>query len=254
MNERTITNYVARISPWLAPFPTAFLVWRATQVHLDWPWYVALIAAVVLEALGLSAINTVLEFRVHNKGLKAGDKRTAPFALAVGVVAVYLTAAVGLTVLLDTATWLAVYAPIIFPLLGVSGMTIIAIRADQERRREEMVLSLSPPYSKKQHKLERARMLAEMDAPVVTPPVPKPTKADKPDMPAVAIAEEVLPELPRTATMADWRGIIANRQSGDVQVGVDGVKVLLQRAGLAAPSQRTLYNWAKMTRNDKDAI
>jgi len=69
--------------------------------------------------------------------------------------------------------------------------------------------------------------------------------------PLTAIAEDV--QL-RIATMQDWRAIIADRQEGDVQVGVDGVKILLMRAGLAAPSERTLYNWARMTRNDKGGV
>lgn len=66
----------------------------------------------------------------------------------------------------------------------------------------------------------------------------------------VILAEDTCP---RTATMQDWRAIIARREPDDVQIGIDGVKMLLKDAGLAMPSERTLYNWARMTRNgDKE--
>jgi hypothetical protein len=51
--ENNVIDLVAKIAPWFAPIPTAFLVGRATVVHLEWPPAIGFLAAVVIESLGL---------------------------------------------------------------------------------------------------------------------------------------------------------------------------------------------------------
>ncbi len=131
--ETKLTNGVARLSPWLAPIPTAYLVGRATLLHLAWPWPIAAVAAVIIECLGLAAVNTALELREYNASKRKSDP-TAPFALGAVLVGVYVVVATGLTVALDIFPALAVYSPAIFPLLSLAGVTIIALRSDHGRR------------------------------------------------------------------------------------------------------------------------
>lgn len=162
LTERLLTDTVARTSPWLAPLPTAFLTYQRTGEYLHWPWPIAIVTGLVVEGVGLSAINTALDFREHNRGLKDGDKRRAPFLLAIGVALVYFASVIGLTVILDTVPKAARLAPLVFPVLSACGALIIAMRREQGQRVEEMILSLAPPYNRKAHKLRRAELLAEM--------------------------------------------------------------------------------------------
>ena len=131
--ETFVTDMVAILSPYCAPLPTAYLVGRATVEYLAWPVWVAFIAALVVESLGLASVATALELREYNQERRKSDP-VAPFTLAAALVGIYLVVAVGLTVALDIAPVLAVYAPAIFPLLSLCGVTVLALRGDQRRR------------------------------------------------------------------------------------------------------------------------
>jgi hypothetical protein len=56
--ESVLTNAVAKTAPWAVPIPTAYLVGRATVDHLHWPVWVGVVAAVVVESLGLATTAT----------------------------------------------------------------------------------------------------------------------------------------------------------------------------------------------------
>jgi hypothetical protein len=133
--ESLATDTVAKIAPWAAPIPTAYLVGRATIIHLQWPWWVGIVTAVTIESLGLTTTATALELREYNRSKRKSDP-PAPFALAVGLVAVYLMVAIGLTVALDIVPALVDYTPALFPALSLTGVTILALRSDHRRRIE----------------------------------------------------------------------------------------------------------------------
>lgn len=131
--EEVLTDLIAGLAPWLTPVPTAYLVGRATIAYLRWPLPIALVAAVIIEALGLAAVNTALTLREYNAQRRKTDPR-APFAVAAALVGVYLAVAVLLTVALDIVPDLARWAPAVFPLLSLAGVTVLALRSDQRRR------------------------------------------------------------------------------------------------------------------------
>lgn len=139
--ELAAITTVARLAPWLAPIPTAWLVYDRTQRHLHWPWPVALTAAITLECLGLAILATTLQLYTYNRDRRKIDP-AAPLLLPVALVGLYLIAAELLTVLLDVVpklasgapTTLADWAPAIFPLLSVAAMALLATRADHQRR------------------------------------------------------------------------------------------------------------------------
>lgn len=131
--EATLTDLIAGLAPWLTPVPTAYLVGRATIAYLRWPLPIAIVAAVIIEALGLAAVNTALTLREYNAQRRKTDPR-APFAVAAALVGVYLAVAVLLTVALDIVPDLARWAPAVFPLLSLAGVTVLALRSDHRRR------------------------------------------------------------------------------------------------------------------------
>jgi hypothetical protein len=157
--ETAATDVVARVVPWASPLPTAYLTMRATVQHLDWPLAVGAISGVVIEGLGLASVSTALELREYNvtrrrypDGWTEEQKRKsrmkvdprAPFELAAGLIGVYLVSVTALTVALDTLPQLATYAPLIFPVMSVAGVTVLALRADHRRRLEAIAQRGTP--------------------------------------------------------------------------------------------------------------
>ena len=131
--ENVAVDLVAKLAPWCAPLPTAYLVGRATVTHLHWPAWVGLVAAVIVESLGLATTATALVLRDYNASKRKSDPQ-APYTLALALVSVYFVVATGLTVILDIVPGLAVYAPAIFPTLSLTGVTVLALRSDHKRR------------------------------------------------------------------------------------------------------------------------
>jgi len=131
--ERTLTDGVSRVVPWLTPLPTAFLTGRATVNHLHWPDVLGVVVGLIVEGFGLGAVNTALELYNYNRSRRKSDP-PAPLWIALIVLAVYFVAVTGLTVLLDTLPNLSVYAPLLFPTLSIAAVTLLAVRADQRRR------------------------------------------------------------------------------------------------------------------------
>jgi hypothetical protein len=131
--EKQIVKLVAKLAPWLAPFPSAFFVARSAMVHLALPLPVAVVVAAILEFLGLATVHTALWAHDWNAQKRKTDP-SAPTALAVALGVVYLVATLGLVVFLEVWPVLATYAPALFPVLAVVGALNLAMIAQQERR------------------------------------------------------------------------------------------------------------------------
>jgi len=58
--EKNAIKIVAKIAPWLAPFPSAYFVARSAIVHLNLPLPVAMVVAAIIETLGLATVHTAL--------------------------------------------------------------------------------------------------------------------------------------------------------------------------------------------------
>ncbi len=139
--ESVLVDLVAILAPWLAPVPSAYLVYRAAIEVLEWYPAVALAAAIAIEAIGVTSVVNALRlwdwnsFRSKARGEK-GDRR-APFGLAAVVCGIYVVVTIGLTVLMDVIPTLAYVAPGIFPLLALVGGLNIALRNGQKQREAE---------------------------------------------------------------------------------------------------------------------
>lgn len=131
--EKNTIRTVAKLSPWLAPLPSAYFVARSAIVHLALPLPMAVVVAAIIETLGLATVHTALwayEWNAHKRRADPG----APLALAVALGVVYVVTTIGLVVFLEVWPSLAVYAPAIFPALAVVGALNLAMIARQEQR------------------------------------------------------------------------------------------------------------------------
>jgi hypothetical protein len=131
--ENNVIDLVAKIAPWLAPIPTAYLVGRATVEHLEWPPAIGFLAGVVIESLGLVSCATALDLYQFNQNRRKNDP-PAPFGLAVIMILIYFLVAVFLTIVLDIQPDWSLVAPAIFPLLSLVGVTEIALRKNYQDR------------------------------------------------------------------------------------------------------------------------
>ena len=135
--ENIAVDLVAKIAPWCAPIPTAYLVGRATVTHLNWPVPVGILAAAVIESLGLVTCATALDLYQFNQTRRKSDP-PAPFALSITLVVLYFVVAVVLTVVLDILPTWSIVAPAIFPALSLTGVTVIALRKDHQHRIQQI--------------------------------------------------------------------------------------------------------------------
>jgi len=175
--ETFLVRQVARTAPWLAPFPTAYVVYRSTMEHLDWPNPVAIAAGLVIEGLGLSTAFLAVTFRAYNQ-TKWKKHPKAPTVLATALVGVYLTVVIVLTVVLDLEAgesgW-ATFAVGIFPFLSLCGMTVVALQNDHEQRIAAAAKDKAKRKPRKKPTTEpalsqREVTLAESPATELTPP------------------------------------------------------------------------------------
>lgn len=168
-SESIIINIISKVSPWAAPFPTAYLVYDRTMLHLGWPSIVSLIAAVTIEALGLATTSTTLRLYHYNKVRKKIPPDWEPTILASGrksryrgridppaptwiptlLTALYVITAEGLTVALDIATkWGSItaadLAPAVFPFISLAGMALLAVQDDHSQRLGEIAEATKP--------------------------------------------------------------------------------------------------------------
>jgi hypothetical protein len=131
--ERNLVKLVAKLAPWLAPFPSAYFVARSGMAHLALPLPVAIVVAAIIETLGLSAVHSALWLADWNATKRKADP-TAPVVVTIALGAVYLLATLGLVVFLEVWPGLATYAPALFPALAVVGGVNLALISQQERR------------------------------------------------------------------------------------------------------------------------
>ena len=182
--ERQTVKLVAKLSPWLAPFPSAYFVARSAMAHLVLPLPVAVVVAAIIETLGLATVHTVLWLSDYNAHKRKTDP-SAPTWIAVALGAVYLVATLGLVVFLEVWPWLATYAPAIFPALAVVGAVNLALIAQQERR-EVAIAEQKQEASEKR----RARRLSKKVSKTTVQDASKTTVQEPSKVPVQVVPED----------------------------------------------------------------
>jgi hypothetical protein len=131
--EDAVVDLVSRWIPWLAPVPTAYMIGAAAVRNMGLPVPVAVVAAVVIEALGFASVYLAVTFLEYNATRKSGYPQ-APLVLALLIVVIYFCAVVMLTIVLDQRPDLMHWAYILFILLSFSGASVRALQNDHRRR------------------------------------------------------------------------------------------------------------------------
>lgn len=160
------TDFVEVISgfaPWLAPIPSAALVYKATQHLLHFSPIVSWISALIIETLGLTSIHTALLLWNYNQNRRKTDE-PAPVLIALGMVTFYLVCTVGLTFILETFPMYANLGVIFFPFLGVMGGVNLALRSDLNRRVRLIAAEKAERKEKRQEASKANRQNQSLDS------------------------------------------------------------------------------------------
>lgn len=163
VSEEGIIDLVSKLSPWLAPLPSAWFVHDATVRHLAAGNGLAWVIAVVIETLGLTTTHTALGMHTWNQAHSNQPDKQAPFGLAVILAAVYVAATLSLISVLEVAPNLQHYAPAMFPILAVVGAVNLALRSHHNGRirSERAVVADDKQRQRQIEDEERAQKLEE---------------------------------------------------------------------------------------------
>lgn len=163
IHEEGIIDFVSKLSPWIAPLPSAWFVHDATVRHLAAGSGLAWIIAIVIETLGLTTTHTALGMHAWNKTHANQPEKQAPFGLAVVLAIVYVIATLLLISVLEVKPEWQHYAPAMFPLLAVVGAVNLALRSHHNNRiREERnVINDEKQRQREIEDEERAQKLEE---------------------------------------------------------------------------------------------
>ena len=151
--EQVIIDTISAITPWLAPIIPASMTYHNMIGRLGFSEPIAFIGALAVEFLGLSAINTSVEFWRYNedkkyrqslriqattKKAKRGKRKFqgAPlfFAILTGLFYISIVLIVNAILDIGTADVVHIIAKALLSLLSVVAGVIIALRASHSRR------------------------------------------------------------------------------------------------------------------------
>lgn len=100
--EGSLVNFLTAFSPWLAPLAPAFMTFEHMQKFLNFPLFICIALALLVEILGFSTVSTALDFWFHNRKEKAGIKK-APLEVVIGVFVFYLALILVSNVVIDVS-------------------------------------------------------------------------------------------------------------------------------------------------------
>lgn len=138
--ETSFVNFISAIAPWLAPLAPAYMTYQHAVDTLNFPLWVAIPVAVVVEILGFSAISTFMAFWFFNRRHKASAKK-APVWLIVFAFCFYLALIVSSNILLDAfdeAEGAVIAVRALFTLQTIPAALIVVARAGHKALLAEM--------------------------------------------------------------------------------------------------------------------
>jgi len=133
--EGMLIDVISVCVPYLTPLLPSYLTFRHLTEILGFPFWIGLTSALVVELLGLAAINTSLSFWAYNQE----EKRTrAPLALAIVTALFYLLVVQVVVVVLDDSPFTHRLAKGLLSSLSLAGALVIALRASHSKRLTEI--------------------------------------------------------------------------------------------------------------------
>lgn len=167
--ENKLLNFVAGLSPWLAPLiPTYFAAYNAYQYlakgHNWWDAGAVVVVALVVEFIGLAGVHTAIQFWTWNRTkLKTDDG--APLTMSIIAVVFYVAIIIMVNAILDFAAianpgslpYVKIVAVALLSLLALNSALIVALRAGQSERERKAAESREERKAERKSKSESNR-------------------------------------------------------------------------------------------------
>jgi len=134
--ENLLIDVVASYSPWVAPLVPALETYQNMITHLGFPAWASWAAAICVETLGLSSIQTAVSFWQWNDSKNKSDPK-APVLLAILTGSFYLLTVLTVNAMLDDSPGVHRLAKALLSSLSVCAGVILALRAGHARRMAE---------------------------------------------------------------------------------------------------------------------
>lgn len=149
-----VNKWILKVAPFLAPFPTAYVIYGSLIAILLWEPWVAFIAAAVIEMIGFRSVGLLVEMYQFNRTCSAVEIRMrTPLWQPILTVVVYFAAVLSLTIVLEIAPAVAMWSPVSFAVMGLTGGWLAALTSDHDER----VTQRAGLRKKAQEALELAR-------------------------------------------------------------------------------------------------
>jgi hypothetical protein len=156
--EGSVINLLSAIAPWLAPLIPAYMsfVHANDPKILNFPIWVALAVAIVVEVLGLATVSTAIKFWKYNQRYqKASAYKKAPVEIALFSFVFYISMVLLSNVAIDACnfffpTWTngaIILVRVFYTLLTIPAALIVSIRQQHKNMLEEIVVSGVPKSS-----------------------------------------------------------------------------------------------------------
>jgi len=152
--ENLLIDVVASYSPWVAPVVPALMTYQNMITYLGFPTWASWAAAICVETLGLSSIQTAVSFWQWNDNKQKADPK-APVLLAILTGGFYLLTVLTVNAMLDNSPGVYRLAKALLSSLSVCAGVILALRAGHARRMAET------EQARQERKAERAARRAE---------------------------------------------------------------------------------------------
>jgi positive regulator of sigma E activity len=138
--ERSILDLLSAIVPYAVPVIPAYLTYYHTQDMMGFPSWVAMTAAFVVEALGMTSVSTAIRFWRNNQRYTSAQNK-APFKLAILVYAFYIVIVLSVNVILEMVAgtrggWI-ILSIALFTMLSFPSGVLISIRAQYSEMLED---------------------------------------------------------------------------------------------------------------------
>jgi len=223
--ETTLVDTLAAVAPWLGPIAPAYLAYQAMVAVLKLPVWVALVIAAVIELLGISTINTTVQFWNYNQTKRQSDP-SAPFLLAMAMAIFYLTVVLVVNVLLDDTAFIHKTAKLLLSSLSPVAAVTLSLRSQHSRR------MLDVADTKRQEKEERERR--------------KFLKVSTKDSESDERPEKITEKKPETfGKWKHWTKVPYEERAKIA--GMSDVRDVEKMYGV---SERTAYNWMRDARGE----
>jgi signal transduction histidine kinase len=221
--ETTLVDTLAAVAPWLGPIAPAYLAYQAMVNVLMLPVWVASVIAAVIELLGISTINTSVQFWNYNQTKRQSDPN-APFWLALVMAVFYLSVVLVVNVLLDDATVIHKTAKFLLSALSPVAAVTLSLRAQHSRR------MLDVADVKRQEKEEREKRKLQ--------------KVSSKDSEGKVKRAKVTEEKPET--FGKWKHW--TKVPREERAKISGMSDVRQVEATYGVSERTAYNWMEGAR------